>query len=323
MLARNLERRMELHLFRGHTIPYEANGVVVYRQHTCRLEESALKAGKAGSNPDDAATPQPGPIQPLTDFLGEVGEAVGNLNTAVVGLDAVEKGHEKPATLSISWNPRDRVAAARKARRFVLEAVLVRVAEALQQFVRAAAQLPRFKAVRENWAKSKTSNAEKLADFTAETLGDESYLSVGATLLVHWRNRVVHPRSRAELSAKQRKTLTQSANEIEQNFAGLSVEKLLHDFEVGHPTLKDISSLIAMSIKMARAVDREINQLSGEDLETLLDYYDLRSKIEMIEVQTTPAKRSASVQRLLQSVAPGLAQSYRRLHMDGGCRALR
>lgn len=278
-----------------------------------------MKAGKAGSNPDDAATtPPPGPIQPLTDLLGEVGEAVANLNTAVVGLDAVEKGHEKPTTLSISWNPRDRVAAARKARRFVLEAVLVRVAEALQQFVRATVQLPRFKAVRENWDKSKTSSAQRLANFTAETLGEESYLSVGATLLVHWRNRVVHPHSRAELSAKQRKTLTQAANEIEQNFAGLSVEKLLHDFEVGQPTLKDISSLIAMSIKMARAVDREINQLSREDLETLLDYYDLRSKIEVIAAQTTPSKQSASVQRLLQSVVPGLAQSYRRLHMDGG-----
>jgi hypothetical protein len=282
-----------------------------------------LKAGNAGSIPDDAATQQLRPIQPLSDFLGEVGEAVANLNTAVVGLDAVEKGHEKPTTLSISWNPTDRIAAARKARRFVLESVLVRVAEALHKFVRATAQLPRFKTVRKNWANSENSSAERLADLAAETLGEENYLSVGATLLVHWRNRVVHPRSRAELTPKQRKTLTQAAKQIEKDFAGLSVEKLLHDFEVGQPTLKDISSLIAMSIKMARAVAREISQLSREDLEALLDHYGLRSKIEVIEAQTTPAKRSASVQRLLQSVAPGLAQSYQKLHTDEGHEASR
>ncbi|WP_192357588.1 hypothetical protein [Mesorhizobium mediterraneum] len=68
--------------------------------------------------------------QPLKDLLVSVGEAVANLNTAVVGLDAVEQGYEKPETLNISWNPNDRIAAARKSRRFLVEAVLVRVAEA-------------------------------------------------------------------------------------------------------------------------------------------------------------------------------------------------
>jgi hypothetical protein len=52
--------------------------------------------------------------------MRDVGEAVANLNTVAVGLDAVEKGHKKSETLNISWDPGDRIAAARKARKFVL-----------------------------------------------------------------------------------------------------------------------------------------------------------------------------------------------------------
>ncbi|MCB8835000.1 hypothetical protein LJD42_25940, partial [Escherichia coli] len=145
-------------------------------------------------------------------------------NTAVVGLDAVEKGHKKPDALNISWNPQDRVAAARKSRRFMLEAVLVRVAEALDEFVKAMARMPRFIAIRSKWNR-KTSRAEMLADVAFEAVGPDSYLAVGAVLLVHWRNRVVHPRSRASLTPIQRKKLVDSEKEIDEGFAGLSVNR--------------------------------------------------------------------------------------------------
>ena len=266
-----------------------------------------------GSSPNGAANSLACPIQPLRDLLVAVGEAVANLNTTVVGLDAVEKGHEKPETLHISWNPQDRMAASRKARRFLLEAILVRVAEALSEFVWATAQLPRFCSIRGDWD-SNTSRAEKLTDMAAQAIGPKSYLIAGAALLIHWRNRVVHPRSRASLTPQQVKRLQAASQEIEQSFAGLSVERLLKDFEVGQPTLKDISSLISMSIRMAREVDKEVNVLSNEDLNFLLDHYCLKARIVEIEAQTTPAKRHASVLRMLQSSAPGLVEAYSRLH---------
>jgi hypothetical protein len=272
-----------------------------------------LKAGSAGSNPDGVASSLAGPTQALRDFLVAVGEAVANLNTAVVGLDAVEKGHEKPATLNVSWNPRDRVAAARKSRRFVLEAILVRVAESLSEFVSTTAQLPRFEIVRGAWNHS-TSLAEKLSAVVTETLGLESHLTVGAVLLIHWRNRVVHLRSRASLTPQQVKKLRAASEEIEQSFAGLSVSRLLNDFEIGQPTLKDVSSLIAMSIRMVREVDRAVNVLSNDDLDFLLGHYGLKVRILEIKAQTTPAKRHASVLRMLRSTAPGLAEAYSRLH---------
>lgn len=268
-----------------------------------------------GSSPNGAANSSAtaGSVQPLRDLLASVGEAVANLNTAVVGLDAVEQGHKKPETLNISWNPNDRIAAARKSRRFVVEAVLVRVAEALSEFVLVMARLPRFSSVRNSW-NSKTSRAEKLADMAVEALGSQDYLIAGAVLLTHWRNRVVHPHSQASLTPEQEKKLRASSEEIESNFAGLSIERLLKDFEAGQPTLKDVSSLIAMSIRMARAVDKAVSDLSNDDLDILLDYYGLKARISEIEAQTTPSKRHASVIRMLQSSAPGLVPAYSRLH---------
>ncbi len=268
-----------------------------------------MKAGSAGSNPDDVSTPLPTASQPLRDFLREVGEAVANLNTAVVGLDAIEKGHERPASLDISWNPVDRSAAARKARRFILEAVLVRVSEAMGTFIWALGKLPRFTDVRKSWNQS-TSQAEKMTDIARHALGRENYLLAGASLLVHWRNRVVHQRSKAELTPSQKQLLLAAAAEVEQKFARLSVERLLSDFEQGLPTLKDISSLIAMTIRLAREIDASFRELSHEDLEALLDHYGLIARIAAVESNTTPAKRTASVVRLLKSEAPGLAESY-------------
>ncbi|WP_132408535.1 hypothetical protein [Neorhizobium sp. S3-V5DH] len=273
-----------------------------------------MKADSAGSNPDDATNTETYPNQPLRDFLASVGETVANLNTAVVGLDAVEKGHEKPDALNISWNPKDRVAAARKSRRFMLEAVLVRVAEALDEFVKAMARMPRFSAIRSNW-NSKTSRAEMLADVAFEAVGPDSYLAVGAVLLVHWRNRVVHPRSRASLTPIQRKKLVDSEKEIDEGFAGLSVNRLLADFESGQATLKDITSLVAMSIRLTRQIDKAVAVLAVHDLHALMDYYGLNVRIAEIEMQTTPAKRNASVLRFLKSTAPGLAEVYCRLNL--------
>ena len=265
-----------------------------------------------GSNPNGATNSVDiaSPVQPLRDFLNSVGEAVANLNTAIVGLDAVEQGHRKPATLNISWNPQDRIAAARKSRRFVIEAVLVHVAEALSEFVSVMARLPSFDAVSLAWD-SKATRADKLSGLAIHALGTRDYLIVGAALLIHWRNRVVHPNSRASLTSQQEKELRASSDEIEDQFAGLSVDRLLKDFESGRPTLKDISSLIAMSIRLVRKIEQSLSDLSKEDIDALLHYYGLAARIEEIEAQTTPSKRRASVIRMLASHAPGLVEAYK------------
>lgn len=274
-----------------------------------------MKAGSAGSSPDGAT--KIGACQPLRDFLRRVGEAVANLNTVVVGLDAVERGHQKPAALDISWNPSDRAAAARKARRFIQDATLVHVSEAMREFVRATVKLPRYRNLSERWSRD-TSVAERLTELVIAATGEESYQAIGAVLLIHWRNRVVHPQSSAQLTPRQRKVFEEASTEIEANFAGLSVARLLNDFGANRPTLKEISSLVAMSVRTVRAIDSAMICLSEEDLDAFLDFYGLSAKISRIEAETTPGKKEDSVLRLLQSAAPGLVGSYRRLRTNKG-----
>lgn len=279
-----------------------------------------MKAGSAGSSPDDVAKVRQA-TQPLRYFLHEVGEAVANLNATVVGLAAVENGYDKPESLNISWNPTNRTAAARKARRFVLEAVLVRVSEALGQYVGAVSKLPRFDIIREAWAedsrtKKDPSKAKRLADISEEIIGGDCFLLVGACLLIHWRNRVVHQNSKAKLTSQQVNTLQRSADKIEEEFASLSVERLMQDFDEGRPTLKDITSLIAMTIRLSRKLDAEINDVSQADLEALLTHYGLNEQIEKLKMETSPLKRNASVVRFLETTAPGLAGPFRKF--EGG-----
>ncbi|WP_171121067.1 hypothetical protein [Ruegeria sp. HKCCA5463] len=267
-----------------------------------------MKAGSAGSSPD-GVTNFSAATQPLRFFLGEVGEAVAYLNTIVVGLDAVENGYKKPAGLKISWNPDDQNAAARKARRFAVEATMQKVCGALKEYIATISNFKRLTVVGERWS-GKTTSAEKTTDVAEFLLGEDDFLHVGACLTIHWRNRIVHKRSSAKLTAKQENRLRKQKAAIKSNFASLDVDRLLDHFEKGRPTLKDISTLISFSIRFVRELDRKLNHVSKLDLDYLLDRYELTSRVEKIERETSPPKRFDSIVRLLKTEAPGLVVSY-------------
>ena len=164
-----------------------------------------MKAGSAGSNPDGVTLEEKKiHSQPFQILLRDIGEAVFTLNTAVVGLDAVERGHQKPATLNISWEPKDRKIAARKSRKFILESTMVRVSEVINQFVSALSKLPKFKDEKKEGGNG---TSEKVAMIPTRVLEKDDYLIPGVVLLVHWRNRIVHPNSNTELKPQQKKLL--------------------------------------------------------------------------------------------------------------------
>jgi hypothetical protein len=268
-----------------------------------------MKAGSAGSIPDGATKTKKPISHPLSILLGDVGEAVFSLNTLVVGLDAVEKGHEKPDSLDISWKPTDRVIAARKSRKFILEAIIVRVSEALIEFSNALGKLPRLEAVSSKWD-SNTKNAVKVSDVFTTFLGD-NYLISAAILLVHWRNRIVHRGSNAKLEPSQKRALQSSEAEIAEGYKGLSVDCLLCHFEEKRPTLKDISSLVAICLKLAREIDDALHtNLSKADLDAWLEHYGLAPIIDRVKAETKLEKRDASIRRVFQAQAPLLLESY-------------
>ena len=141
-----------------------------------------LKAGRAGSSPDDITT-----SQPFQNFLNGIGRAIDGLNSIVVVLDAVENGYPKPDSLNISWNPSDRKMAARTARKFALEFVLVRVAAANKDYFDSIGKLSRLKDVYHSDDKA----ALKFSKLAKEAVGKD-YHTVIPSLIFHWRNRIVH-----------------------------------------------------------------------------------------------------------------------------------
>lgn len=273
-----------------------------------------MKAGSVGSNPNVTTKP-PSATQPLRDFLSETGEAVAHLNTIVVGLDAVQKGYEKPDSLNISWAPKDRKVAATKARRFVVEATLQKSSEALKEYIYSIERFQKLETVRKKWTGSTTS-AEKISDIAKYLLGDQDFLHVGACLLVHWRNRLVHKRSSADLNPVQKALLNKNSAVIQSEFSGLDTGKLLNDFYKGRPTLKDVSTMISFSIRLVRKLDKELNDLSRQDLDQLLARYGLEESIRKVERETSPLKVRESVIRLLNTETPGLVTSYRKHHLS-------
>ena len=233
-------------------------------------------------------------------MLRDIGKAVFELNTAVVGLDAVENGYEKPKNLDISWAPRDQKIAARESRRFILESVMVRVSEVINQFVTTVSKLPRFKDVQKD-SGSDTSVSKEISMIATTALDDDDYLVPGVVLLVHWRNRIVHPNSNAKLTYQQRKILLKYKKIIAERYKGLDISELLNHFENQRPTLKDVSSMISMTINLARKIDLTLQQdLTKAELDAWLDHYQLIPMLERVKAETSPNKYRASVCRLLK-----------------------
>lgn len=269
-----------------------------------------MKAGSVGSTPNGVTIEKKNPSHPLHMLLREVGNTVFVVNTTVVGLDAVENDHPKPESLDISWEPNDRKIAARKARKFLLESTLVRVSEAINQFVIALSRLPRFSDVRKNW-NSRTSAAEKLSAIAAAALKDDDYLIPAVVLLIHWRNRIVHTNSNATLKHDERSILLNAEDTIVERYKGLKISELLRHFGDQRLTLKDASSLIAMTINLARKIDATIQEdLGKEDLDSWLEYYGIFPILKKIKSETKPEKLPTSICHLFKTKAPKLLASY-------------
>lgn len=231
-----------------------------------------------------------------------MGDAVFLLNTSIVGLEAVEKGYQKSDGLDISWNPSDAPIAARKARKFVVESVLVRAFEALLEHMLLLEGLPRFK------AENQLNRSERIERIYGGIVGD-SYLVSAAVLTAHWRNRIVHPRSsKAKLEAKHKKILRDNECEIAKKYAKLSVDCLLCHFEENRPTLKDVSSLVSMAINLGREVDKNITQsLTVDDFHAWVKYAGVEGNILKVIRETKSEKVKASVRRVLNTNASFLA----------------
>lgn len=265
-----------------------------------------------------------GSTQALADFLKVVGESVADLNTIAVGLAAIHQGHEKPEGLNVSWNPKDPVVAARKARKAAVHAAMVVTAEALAQYVRAVTKLPRFGVLTAAWSSRtpKTSAAERVSELAQQLFTpvraqndgsgyDTQFRTCCVILMVHWRNRHVHTDSNAELKHQEKQIVRKHERRIDAEYAGLNVDRLFADFDINRPTLKEATTLIAMSIQEVRAMDSAIYACNDAvDVQAWLDHYKLAERIDKIQRETASSRQRESILRMLRTHAPHIEPWY-------------
>lgn len=203
----------------------------------------------------------------LKVFLKSVGDAVYSLNTICVGLDAVSKGGvEKPEDLTISWESNDYKQSAISARNFAVRSALVFVEESLLEYFKYVSNCSDqpskiITAVKVDGA------AKKVEKLSSQVSNLEPYWAPIVVLLVRWRNQVVH-NSNTSLSPVFRKVLVDNAAIISKRHAAIDITQTLSNFDSKKITLKDFTTMIAVTIRYVRQLDYELcpNIKSSESL---------------------------------------------------------
>ena len=252
---------------------------------------------------------------PLHDFLKSIGKIQHHLHTIVVGLSAVESGAAvKPDDLDITWKVSDPMGSAREARRFALASTLVFVAEGLCEYAKRVLSYRALAAGSE--IKLPDERADRLAAVVKLVDLTPQYIGIAPVLIVHWRNRIVHQGSNASLNMAQEQLLVANAKAAFEAFKNVDVAKLLGDFERNLPTLKDVTVLIAMTVKALRQVDQGLLLPStSREVRMWLAGYELLPAVERFERAAESGGHRdprARARHYLNSVAPTLADVYHR-----------
>ena len=252
---------------------------------------------------------------PLARFLSSLGKVQHHLHTVVVGLSAVEKKTAaKPDDLEIAWRADDAVGSAREARRFVLRAALIFVAEELNEYAKGVLS---YRTLVGGKSSVPQDRAERIRALVDPDEVEPTYLTVAPLIVSHWRNRIVHRASNSRLDKSEGRRLLENKQLIYDSYKRIDVTKLLQDFELDRPTLKEVTVLLAMSINFVRKVDSTLPYpTSAADVRRWLKVENhLDQILELEEASTSggqkdPRKRGKNY---LITKSPRLADVYYRL----------
>lgn len=250
------------------------------------------------------------PTPALQPFLDATGRIVHHLNAIVVGLSAVEAGTAvKPATMDITWAPHDPRTSSRQARAFALRSTLVFLSEEVNTYLDRVTTFPGVKRPADWKDKNKT---ERLLAVWRLLKLDEDFILVGALLVGHWRNRSVHRKSNARLTDVQRKLFLDAANEIGDRFKNLDPQRTLEDFARDTPTLKDVSSLTAMTIRCVKTLDEAVPApKSAEEVNEWFSALGLADDLDRVRrVSGAKGKETVGVLTFLRTHCPDLLEAY-------------
>ena len=102
------------------------------------------------------------------------------------------------------------------------------------------------------------------------------------------------------------------SSEVEAQYKKLSIEKLLEDFERNLPTLKDVSSLFAMSVNYVSRIEGLVPApKSKEDFENWLKHLGLHREFERAQRVSAGKKNpKGSMDTFVRTNCPELIDVY-------------
>jgi hypothetical protein len=255
----------------------------------------------------------------LKEFLSTVGDAVHSVNTICVGLTSVRSGKAvKPDDLTIGWSTSDPKNSASKARSFALKGSLVFVEEALLKYLDflklcTNENEPLRRALTTEGA------ADRVAAVTKHLSIERPYWGPMVVLLVRWRNKVVH-NSSGKLTSNQKKVLLDNRVALKKNHADIDIEKTLEHFGENKITLKDFTTLIAITIRYVRALDSSLEPI----IDTMYGFGErlkmkgLVSDYNKIFSHTSKSRREAKLNGFLRTHFPDTLDSFKRVILEHG-----
>ena len=199
-------------------------------------------------------------------FKKKLGNANHLIVTAMVGLDAIERGivTEAPDGFPARWNPRSQSTSARRSRSLILEMALVHSVDALDTYFGLTnrkpflIQDPEFKAEIDGVGRSV---GGKFEIFERYARPSDNVLSALVATSIGWRNKAAHSQDKDQLRKQVVVVLERNAEGIQDRFRGLEVDKLLDGYRQGRiPRMKEVTSFINAMHQYVRAVDGNLLQ---------------------------------------------------------------
>jgi hypothetical protein len=193
-------------------------------------------------------------------FKELLGQANHLIVTALVGLDGVERGlvTAPPPELHAAWSPQNPVNSARRARRLILDMVLVRAVDAVDIYIRASRRLPGL--IQEETLRNKIDGAgrsifQKVTALEGRYGSHDPVVFAMVLVMIAWRNKSAHEESDTSIAEHHRNALRGDAEVVASNYRGLDVERLLDGFDSAEPTFKESASLISAAQRFVQLLE--------------------------------------------------------------------
>lgn len=188
--------------------------------------------------------------RPRSAFKNLLGSANHLIITAMVGLDAIERGvvREVPKDLRAAWSPKDAVASAKRSRRLILDMALIRAIDAVDVYLREAVRKPALiqsAAFRSDLDSAGLSIFKKLQSVERNVSNLDRLPLAILFVMIAWRNRSAHSEADRDAPQCHLKVLEAERTQLAERFSGLDAEMLLGGYEaIRRPTFKEVASLI-------------------------------------------------------------------------------